>query len=225
MFYLGLMFRDRDPIQSMEWYRKAADGGDKNAAHNIGVALSATDSPEAIPWFERAAEAGHVGAMRYLGEWLFPTDQEVGRRWLERAAEAGDAQATMDLASWLSSADPDAARRWVERLIEMVTEEELGDLMVANLRRTLERRQGAFIDERLNDPEEYKAAFVNALRQTATVIDTPTHITVTFERPDDPGVRRSLELLTQELNHPGHRLPGDSGTVTYEIAESPESSR
>jgi hypothetical protein len=56
----------RDYVESVKWYRKAAEQGNANAQHGLGVMYHngfgvERDDNEATKWFRKAAEQGHYG--------------------------------------------------------------------------------------------------------------------------------------------------------------------
>ncbi len=73
------------------------------------------------------------------------------------------------------------------------------------------------LDAYLADPDEVRAITRHLLQQPGTITYTPRTVTVTIDRPDQPRVARSLELLTQELNATPARIPGDTRPITYQV--------
>jgi TPR repeat protein len=59
---------DKDEKEAVLLYRKAADQGDANGQHSLGVMYLngtgglAKDETEAARWFRKAADQGHGGA-------------------------------------------------------------------------------------------------------------------------------------------------------------------
>lgn len=70
----------------------------------------------------------------------------------------------------------------------------------------------------LCDPDEYRAITRHLLHQPGTITYTPTEITVTIQRPDQPRVARALQLLATELNHTPARIPGDNRPLNYQLS-------
>ena len=100
---LGLQLYETDPLNGETWLRRAALGGDPEAAAWLGN-LYANSGPqsEAACWWRLAAERGHIEAARALGTLCLTGGNAVrdpveAVRWLTTAAEAGlpDAQAAL----------------------------------------------------------------------------------------------------------------------------------
>ncbi|WP_344583094.1 hypothetical protein [Streptomyces lunalinharesii] len=93
-------------------FRRAADGGDASALHDLGLlAESLGEGEEAECWFWRAAEAGEAQSAGRIGRIL--AERGEGRQaepFLETAADAGDAQAATLLGKLLRK----RAERWLE---------------------------------------------------------------------------------------------------------------
>ncbi|WP_293898895.1 tetratricopeptide repeat protein [Phenylobacterium sp.] len=90
----------RDLGAARGWTRRAAEGGDRIAMHNLAIFLvngegGARDDGEAAVWFRRAAERGVVDSQHDLGL-LYESGRGVERnlreayRWFTVAANAGD---------------------------------------------------------------------------------------------------------------------------------------
>ena len=90
-----------------EWYRKAAEQGDANAQHNLGVMYRngkgvAQDDGEAVKWYRKAAEQGLARAQKNLG-WMYERGEGVAQddgeavKWYRKAAEQGYADAQNNL--------------------------------------------------------------------------------------------------------------------------------
>ena len=87
---------------AIEWYKKAADSGHKDAQNNLGVLLAregsdAAELERAVPIFEAAANAGHAEACFNLGNCYhrghgIAHDSRKALRWFEKAAELGHAE-------------------------------------------------------------------------------------------------------------------------------------
>jgi len=105
---LGAIFRDGlDPVpqdisQSVFWYERAVDEGDREAIVTLaelylkGEGIK-KDIPRALEWFERATEAGgslaeevmkRLGHMYAYGEEL-PKDIKAAVKWFRKAGDAG----------------------------------------------------------------------------------------------------------------------------------------
>ena len=62
----------QDYVESVKWYRKAADLGNTHAQAALGFSYEQgqgvpQDYAEAVKWYRRSAEAGHADAMTELG--------------------------------------------------------------------------------------------------------------------------------------------------------------
>jgi TPR repeat protein len=92
-------------------WRPLAEGGDADAAFNLGQAYRLgrgvpTNLSVAKTWFERAARANHVDAQTTLGLLLFQNgDQAEGLKWLKAAAEQGEARALLVYGTALFNGD------------------------------------------------------------------------------------------------------------------------
>ncbi|ARF59520.1 hypothetical protein B1H19_17145 [Streptomyces gilvosporeus] len=97
--------------QAAAAFERAADGGNSQALHNLGVlAQSLGDGEDAERWFRRAAEAGETQSAGRLGRML--AERGEGREaesFLETAAEAGDVGAAAVLGTLLR----DRAEHWL----------------------------------------------------------------------------------------------------------------
>src|SRR3954471_23540240 len=92
-------------------WRPLAEGGDADAAFNLGQAYRLgrgvpTNLAIAKSWFERAARENHVDAQTTLGLLLFQNgDQAEGLKWLKAAAEQGEARALLVYGTALFNGD------------------------------------------------------------------------------------------------------------------------
>lgn len=92
-------------------WRPLAEGGDADAAFNLGQAYRLgrgvpTNLSTAKSWFERAARQNHVDAQTTLGLLLFQNgDQLEGLKWLKAAAEQGEARAMLVYGTALFNGD------------------------------------------------------------------------------------------------------------------------
>ena len=104
-FCFGLMLETKydKAVESVVWYRKAADQGDARAQRALGAACATgrgakQDYEQAAEWFRKAAEQGDFAAQRNLG-YLYlhgegvEKDNAEARKWLEKAAAQGDVYA------------------------------------------------------------------------------------------------------------------------------------
>ncbi|RRD50301.1 tetratricopeptide repeat protein [Arachnia propionica] len=100
--------------EAMEWWRRAAEAGEAEAAFNLGSMLEDDDPGAALSWYERGAEAGHTDAKVNAGTLLADGGDFVGAaRWWVSAAEDGDTDAMYNLGQ-LADRDGSAeeAERW-----------------------------------------------------------------------------------------------------------------
>jgi uncharacterized protein len=120
---------EADPFKAESWLRRAALGGEPEAAAIVGnlYAFSRELPPnytEAAMWFRRAAEAGHIGAAKTLGHLLLgdaglAPDPIEAALWLRVAISAGDIDARNDLARLalahqVPEADQQATCHWFQ---------------------------------------------------------------------------------------------------------------
>jgi tetratricopeptide (TPR) repeat protein len=77
--------------QSVQWYRRAADGGDADAMFNLGALLAeGGEEDQAAQWYRKAADAGNADAMFNLGALLAGQgEQDEAAQWYRKAADAG----------------------------------------------------------------------------------------------------------------------------------------
>ena len=83
----------------MKWYRKAAEQGDVEAQHNLGLMYYngegvAEDNAEAVKWFRKAAEQGYARAQYGLGFMYangegVPKDYGEAYAWFSISAAGG----------------------------------------------------------------------------------------------------------------------------------------
>ena len=92
-------------------WRPLAEGGDTDAAFNLGQAYRLgrgvkTDLATAQIWLDRAASQGHTDAQTTLGLLLFGNgDHPGGLKWLGKAAEKGDPRAMLIYGTALFNGD------------------------------------------------------------------------------------------------------------------------
>jgi TPR repeat protein len=77
MLLLGQRLKEKRPVESYQWYQKAADAGDPVACRRVGQMLSdgipgvvVKDPMKAKEYFEQGAEKGDIGSKAFLGEYL-----------------------------------------------------------------------------------------------------------------------------------------------------------
>ena len=92
-------------------WRPLAEGGDADAAFNLGQAYRLgrgvpINLGAAQTWFERSARKGHLDAQTTLGLLLFDSGNRVGGlRWLKTAAERGEPRALLIYGTALFNGD------------------------------------------------------------------------------------------------------------------------
>lgn len=93
-FYLAKLYAEggaglkKDPVEARRWTQRAAEGGNRAAMHNLGIAMAEgqggpKNATMAAQWFRRAADLGLVDSQYNLGV-LY----EQGRGVSQNAAEA-----------------------------------------------------------------------------------------------------------------------------------------
>jgi TPR repeat protein len=99
--------RQKNQLEAVKWYRKAAEQGSASAQLNLGVKYDngvgvAEDNTEAVRWYRLAAEQGHAPAQKSLG-YMYDNGEGVAEdnteavRWYRLAAEQGHAPAQYNL--------------------------------------------------------------------------------------------------------------------------------
>ncbi|MBS0410995.1 MAG: SEL1-like repeat protein [Proteobacteria bacterium] len=107
-FYLGKLYDagtgglKKDPVEARRWTERAAEGGDRKAMHNLGLAyFEGTAGPQnraiAVQWFQKAAELGVIDsqvnlARIYEGGFGVPQNGAEAYKWYLIAAKLGDAE-------------------------------------------------------------------------------------------------------------------------------------
>lgn len=92
-------FMKKDTIQAIEYWMKAAEGGNSEAQYNVGLMnLNGMGMPQdyekAITWYKKAIEQGDENAMNDLGYCYMEgfgveKDEKTGFEWWVKAAESG----------------------------------------------------------------------------------------------------------------------------------------
>jgi hypothetical protein len=80
---------------------------------------------------------------------------------------------------------------------------------------------GNRLNDYLRDRDEYRAITRNLLHLGGTITCTPRAITVTLDPPAAPRIARALTLLLEEINATPPRMPGDTRSITYQLAAHP----
>jgi localization factor PodJL len=107
-FYLGKLYDagaaglNKDPAEARRWTERAAEGGDRKAMHNLGLAyFEGTAGPKnraiAVQWFQKAAELGVIDsqvnlARIYEGGFGVPQNAAEAYKWYLIAGKLGDAE-------------------------------------------------------------------------------------------------------------------------------------
>lgn len=96
----GAMGVPRNPQVAMEWFQRAADGGNRDGIENLAIMLHNGDGVpenkrEAAKLYRRAADLGSEQAMAQLAMMLIrgdgvPKDMQLGAQWLVKCAQKGD---------------------------------------------------------------------------------------------------------------------------------------
>jgi TPR repeat protein len=97
----------QDAVESIRWFRLAADQGVEGAQCQLGAAYRVgkgvpQDYVESVRWFRLAADQGFADAQRLLGSAYYfgegvPQDHAQTVTWYRKAAEQGDADAQFNL--------------------------------------------------------------------------------------------------------------------------------
>jgi uncharacterized protein len=110
---LGLMYMrgqgvQRDDLEAVAWFRKAAERGDSTGeawlgfSYFVGFGGVPRDDAQAMTWYRKAAKQGSAKGEAGLGEMFMygivvAHDNDQAAMWLRKAAEQGDAVAQHDL--------------------------------------------------------------------------------------------------------------------------------
>jgi serine/threonine protein kinase/TPR repeat protein len=113
MVLMAQRLKEKQPEESFQWYKKAADAGDSEACYRVGKVLSEgtpgvvlKDQKKAREYFERAADKGDMPSKAALGEYLLQgyggeRDETRGLKLLYEAIAARDAHAMNFLGDYL----------------------------------------------------------------------------------------------------------------------------
>ncbi len=92
-----------DKREAVNWYRKAAEGGNAQGQANLGVMYEhghgglSQDDGEAVKWYRKAADQGNADGQAYLGDMYehgkggLTQDKREAVKWYRKAAEQGNA--------------------------------------------------------------------------------------------------------------------------------------
>ena len=106
-FYTGEYFVDRDALEAVKWFTKAADLNNTMAMIFLGhIIFSGELGPEdvvqrlGISWYEKAAAHNDLTGIRLLGElWLSPGRNDIDRAvfWYEKGCTLNDTESMLRL--------------------------------------------------------------------------------------------------------------------------------
>ncbi len=124
---------EQAPIDTVKWYRKAAEQGNADAQCHLGICYHngegvEKDEKEAVRWLRKAADQGNIkaqcllGACYLNGEGVEKNAKEAAR-WFYKAAEQGDAAAQNALGVRYDNGDgvpldKTEATRWYRKAAE-----------------------------------------------------------------------------------------------------------
>src|SRR5437667_25640 len=103
----GQLEVEKDLVEAVKWYRKAAEQNIASAQYNLGICYSdgqgvAKDDVEAVKWYRKAAEKDIAPAQSNLGTCYYDgqgvaKDYVEAMKWFRKAAEQNDAKAQYNL--------------------------------------------------------------------------------------------------------------------------------
>ncbi len=120
---------EKDMARALEWFRKAAEQGDREAEYSVGLCYldglgTGRSLEDAERWMLRAAEHGDVNAMMHMGARYLADSYRKAADWFGRAAEQGNFMAMIELGiiydeDRLGLPDTrERAKEWFERAAE-----------------------------------------------------------------------------------------------------------
>lgn len=124
-----------DFSQAMEWLRRAAEGGHRQAQTDLGgIYLEGgkggieADGKESFRWFEKAAAQGSQESLYYMGLILYtgkdvPEDKQRALKLWQKAASGGVAEAQLRLGVELARSADITAVKYGVRLLTMAVEQ------------------------------------------------------------------------------------------------------
>jgi TPR repeat protein len=172
-----LMGRLGDEQQEFRLYTEAANGGNRLAAYNLGVAYrdglgTQPDVNKALTWFEKAAAQGddtaafNIGAIYDEGT-LVPADDQTAIAWYDLAAQRGNTDAMINLGLMYESGEGITAD--AQKAIELYRQAaEKGDLFGAQ--KFMEFQQLGLVQEQ---PKQDLAEGMNTLVLKQGDVETP----------------------------------------------------
>ena len=99
VYDFGLMGISKDHEEAMKWFWKAAEQGDADGQHNVGLEFFGNgDYNEAFKWFEKSAAQGNAGALLFLGVCYLEgkgvkQNESIGYDYIKQSAELGNPNA------------------------------------------------------------------------------------------------------------------------------------
>lgn len=109
--YSGGHYVNKDEVESLKWWTKAAEQGDLGWQHRVGsLHFVKKDYDKAVYWYRRAAEGGYAISQRALGDCYFygysvPKNAYEAVKWYRKSAEQGLASGQRDLAACYFNGD------------------------------------------------------------------------------------------------------------------------
>ena len=170
------LYEDGELEEAIEWFSRAADRGDAEAAYNAGVALQDLGRlEEALESYRRAVECGHTPAHGNAGVVLEHLgDAHAAEAEYRRGVEAEDAGAAFNLGVLLFRRGDDSGAKAAFELAG-----ELGDEDAANA-----------LDNAEEPPDEYDEDAINVLTtQAGAKPDTLVPVEHWVYFPDEDAAR------------------------------------
>ena len=231
---LGLMYQEgdgtqKDGVEAVIWFRKAADQGDMVSEARLGTIYLngakgvAPDKAQATIWLQKAAEQGDVLSAFTLGNVYAPTDHAQAIAWFRKAADLGSLGAELILAKdysvgYLVAKDEAQGMFWYHKAAERNSGEAQYSL-------------GTIYAEGLGVPRDMVEALV-WLHKAADHPETKTRATAYIERiehkipslvsipPNFDAIRGQAEQGNAEAQYKLGLLYEDDGTAIKDITQA-----